>query len=106
MKIAKPLFACLLLALASVAWADARYELSIRKEQDAEQNTIHVLTNTGAQRIKATVEIKTECSGQSNRDEPQQRVFWVEPNATVKIDRSAKNSACTRSFRIVQAEYA
>ena len=93
------------LALTTGLSAEPMLDLSIRTETDEDRHTIYLLANRGDRSIRAIVEFKKTCSGQSNKDKPQQRTVWVQPHKTTKLGRSGVNSSCRHHYRILEAEY-
>lgn len=92
------------LMLAGTAWAQAKLDLSLRREIDREGRTTFLLANRGDRLIEATVELRKQCSGQSNRDKLV-RTYWVEGGKSVKMGRARRNSSCRHEYTITDAEY-
>ena len=92
------------LMLVGAAWAQAKLDLSVRREIDREGHTTFLLANRGDRLIKASVELRKQCSGQSNRDKLR-RTYWVEGGKSVKMGRARRNSSCRHQYTITEAEY-
>ena len=56
------------------------------------------------QRIVATVELRKQCSGQTNKDKLV-RTYWVEGGKAVKMGRTRRNATCRHEYTITKAEY-
>jgi hypothetical protein len=105
-KILRIALAGLLFAgILSIVLADARQDLSIRKETNEERYTIYKLVNTGEKTIRAKIEATKRCSGVSNNQKPTVREYWVRSGSSVELSRAWPQSTCKRSYRIVAADY-
>jgi len=89
----------------TIVLADARQDLSIRKETNEERYTVYKLVNTGEKTIRTKIETKKRCSGVSNNEKPIVREYWVRRGSSVELGRAWPQSTCKRSYRIVEADY-
>jgi hypothetical protein len=92
------------LMVAGAVWAEAKWDLSVRREIDREGTTTFLLANRSDRLIKATLELRKQCSGQSNRDKVV-RTYWVEGGKSVKMGRARRNSSCRHEYTVAEAEY-
>lgn len=99
------LIAAIALAAPLAAVADARSDLSIRTQEDAEHYTIYKLVNDGDAPIKATVQLTKQCSGVSGEKQPKPTEHWLKPKSEIELGRAWPQSTCRRDYRIVAAEY-
>jgi hypothetical protein len=97
--------ALLLAGLCTTVLADARSQLRIKTEVDAERYTIYKLVNLSDKTIHAKVSLEKRCSGVSNNKKPTVREYWVSSGEEVELGRAWPQSTCRRTYRIVEAKY-
>ena len=85
--------------------ADARSDLRIKTEVDAERYKVYKLVNLSDKTIRAKVSLEKRCSGVSNNQKPKVREVWVNPGAEVELGRAWPQSTCRRTYRVVEAKY-
>ena len=99
------LAAVMIAGTGAIAWASAKQDVRIQSKKDEKRNTIYDLVNIGRKTVMAKVEYTKECSGVSNRQEPQLREYWLRPKQSVELRKVWANSSCEYRFRVVDAEY-
>jgi hypothetical protein len=97
--------ALLVAGMFTVALADARSNLRIKTEVDAERYKVYKLVNLSDQTIRAKVSLEKRCSGVTNNKKPSVREYWVDPGAEVELGRAWPQSTCRRTYRIIEAQY-
>ena len=95
----------LVAGLCATVLADARADLRIKTEVNAERYKVYKLVNLSDKTIKAKVSLEKRCSGVSNNKKPSVRDYWVNPGEEVGLGRAWPQSTCRRTYRIIEAQY-